>query len=137
MPRVVVNMPFSKLSSGDVPRPWLPIIIINPMTGKEVKILGLIDTGADECAMPASYAGILGHNLQSGSPKEINTGNGLTTAYSHTSCIKGKNFYIKGILIDFMPNLSVPLLGMKNFLSHFVLTIDYPNLKFSLRKSRS
>ena len=134
MSRIVVNMPFSKLSSQDIPRPWLPVIIINPMTGKEIKILGLIDTGADECAMPASYANMLGHNLQLGSRKEINTGNGLTSAYSHTSCIKGRNFFIQETLIDFMPNLSVPLLGMKNFLNHFILTIDYPNLSFSLRK---
>ena len=90
MPRTVVNMPFTKLFADDIPRPWLPVIIVNPMTGNEVKVLGLIDTGADECAMPASYANILGHNLQRGIPKEINTGNGLTVAYSHTSCIKGK-----------------------------------------------
>ena len=79
MSRVVVNMPFSKLSLDDIPRPWLPVIIVNPMTGKEVKILGLI---------------------------------------------------------DFMPNLSVPLLGVRNFLSHFKLTVDYPNQKFSLREAK-
>ena len=137
MPYAVINMPFSRLSLEDIPRPWLPVIIVNPMTGKEVKVLGLIDTGADECAMPASYANILGHNLQLGSPKEINTGNGLTTAYSHTSSIKGRGFLITETLIDFMPNLSVPLLGTKNFLSHFVLTVDYPKQKFSLRQLRN
>ena len=135
MPRTILNMPFTKLFAEDIARPWLPVIIVNPMTGQEVKVLGLIDTGADECAMPASYANILGHNLQLGVPKEINTGNGLTVAYSHTSCIKGKNFLVENILIDFMPNLSVPLLGMKNFLSHFILTVDYPKLRFSLLQS--
>jgi len=37
-------------------------------------------------------------------------------------------------LIDFMPNLYVPLLGVKSFLSNFILTIDYPRQIFSLRK---
>ena len=44
------------------------------------------------------------------------------------------NNTIQDILIDFMPNLHVPLLGVKSFLSNFILTIDYPDLSFSLQK---
>jgi len=128
------NVPFTKLSPDDLPRPWLPVVIINPHTQKQIKVLGLIDTGADECALPASYASILGHDLQSGKQREINTGNGKTVAYSHTITIKVANITIENILIDFMPNLYVPLLGAKSFLSNFILTIDYPNLIFSLHK---
>ena len=128
------NDPFTKLSPDDLPRPWLPVVIINPHTQKQIKVLGLIDTGADECALPASYASILGHDLQSGKQREINTGNGKTVAYSHTITIKVANITIENILIDFMPNLYVPLLGAKSFLSNFILTIDYPNLIFSLHK---
>ena len=128
------NIPFTKLSSDDIPRPWLPITIINPHSNKKVKVLGLIDTGADECALPASYAAILGHNLQAGTAKEINTGNGKTMAYSHTVRIEISDIVIKETLIDFMPNLYVPLLGVKSFLSNFVLTVDYPQKKFSLEK---
>lgn len=54
------NIPFTKLSSDDISRPWLPVTIINHHSNKKVKVLGLIDTGADECALPASYAAILG-----------------------------------------------------------------------------
>ena len=64
----LINLPFTQLSPGDTPRPWLPVIIINPHSGKQMHVLGLIDTGADECALPAAYADILGHNLQAGKP---------------------------------------------------------------------
>ncbi|MDO8603522.1 MAG: retropepsin-like aspartic protease [Candidatus Omnitrophota bacterium] len=128
------NIPFIKLSSEDISRPWLPITIVNPHSNKKMKILGLIDTGADECALPASYAAILGHNLQAGIAKEINTGNGKTIAYSHTVRIEIFDITIKETLIDFMPNLNVPLLGVRSFLSNFVLTVNYPQKKFSLEK---
>jgi predicted aspartyl protease len=131
----LLNIPFTKLSPDDISRPWLPVTIINSHTNKSVKVLGLIDTGADECALPASYAGLLGHNLLLGASKEINTGNGKTIAYSHTIKIEIADFVSQDTLIDFMPNLYVPLLGTKSFLSNFILTINYPKLIFSLEKS--
>lgn len=130
----LLNIPFTKLSSDDIPRPWLPVTIINPHANKKIKVLGLIDTGADECALPARYAILLGHNLEAGFVKEINTGNGKTLAYSHTVRIETANFTIQYILIDFMPNLYLPLLGVKSFLSNFILTVNYPKKTFSLRK---
>ncbi len=129
----ISNIPFRKFGPNDIPRPWLPVIIINPHTDKEIEVYGLIDTGADECALPAQYAPLIGHNLQAGYPKEINTGNGKTLAYSHTVSIKTMDFVINDVLIDFMPNLYVPLLGVKSFLSNFIITIDYPNFTFSLK----
>ena len=131
-----LNIPFIKLTPDDIPRPWLPVVIKNPHANKEIKIYGLIDTGADECALPAQYASIIGHNLQAGYSKEVNTGNGKTLAYSHTVCMKIDNFQIDNILIDFMPNLHIPLLGVKSFLSNFILTVDYPNLTLSLRSKK-
>ena len=127
------NIPFIQIGPGDTPKPWLPIIILNPHTGKNIKTYGLVDTGADECALPASFAEILGHNLQKGTPKEISTGNGITIAYSHTVSIKIDDFRTDNVLIDFMPNLSVPLLGVRSFLSNFILTINYKIQTFSLK----
>jgi predicted aspartyl protease len=95
-------------------------------------VYALIDTGADECAFPASFAPILGHNLQNGQLKRVSTGNGITTAYSHTTRIVVEDFSTQDVLVDFMPNLSIPLLGVKSFLSNFILTLDYPNKVFSL-----
>jgi len=121
----------------------LPIKIINPQSGKSYKTFGLIDTGATECAIPASIASLLGHDLTKGKPKEINTGNGLAQAYGHTSTIEVYHplnpdssaiYTIDNVLIDFMPNLKVPLLGVLGFMSNFKLTIDYPKRIFSLVK---
>lgn len=96
--------------------------------------MGLIDTGADECALPARYAAILGHNLEAGYVKEIKTGNGITIAYSHTIKIEMGTFTVPDVLIDFMPNLHVPLIGVKSFLGNFILMVDYPRKVFSLKK---
>lgn len=128
----ISDIPFRKLAPNDIARMWLPVTIMNPDTKNNIKVFGLIDTGADECALPAIYATRLGHNLQVGQAKEINTGNGTTIAYSHTVSIKTFDFSTKDTLIDFMPNLYVPLLGVKSFLSHFILTVDYPRQVFSL-----
>ena len=127
-------IPFKKLYPGDIARPWLPVVIRNPHTNLSVKVWGLIDTGADECAVPAEYAPLLGHNLQAGSRKTINTGNGQTAAYTHTLCFETDSIKIDNVLIDFMPNLNVVLLGVKSFLSNFILTVNYNNLTFSLEK---
>ena len=107
----IENCPFT-VCNGDVFRPLLPIRILNPHTNMSFQSYGLIDTGADECAIPAGYAPILGHNLQAGNVKHINTGNGITIAYSHT--IKFELFHpvthnllftLPDTPIDFLPNL--------------------------------
>jgi len=126
------NYPFSVIRPGDLARPYLPVTVINPDTQKQVKVYALIDTGADECAFPASFAPLLWHNLQAGHLKRISTGNGITTAYSHTTRIIIEGFSTQDVLVDFMPNLNIPLLGVKSFLRNFILTVDYPNKQFSL-----
>ena len=107
---VLVDIPFLRFGKNDIARPWLPTTIVNPHSGKQADIYGLIDTGADECALPATYA------------------------YAHTVQLKIKGLKTRRTLIDFLPNLQVPLLGMKNFLANFILTIDYPRSRFSLQK---
>jgi len=130
----IVDAPFLKFSPDDLPRPWLPLIIKNPHTNQSVNVFGLIDTGADECAIPAHYASLIGHDLQAGTQKSISTGNGVTTAYAHTLCLETNGIKIDNVLIDFMPNLNVVLIGVKSFLSNFVLTVDYKRSVFSLKQ---
>ena len=133
---MIIEFPFIKVRPDDIPRPWLPTIITNPHTGQSINVYGLIDTGADECAIPAGYAPLIGHNLQAGKQTTINTGNGPTTAYTHTLNLKiCDKIEIDNILIDFMPNLNVVLLGVKSFLSRYILTVDYINSKSSLKKT--
>lgn len=133
------DCPFVCFKDG-TDRPYLSIKIINPHTQKSLSVVGLIDTGADECAIPADYASLLGHNLLAGKTKIINTGNGETKAYAHTTkfeiyhIISGKLLYtIPDTPIDFMPNLNSVLLGVNSFLSRFILKIDYPNKTFSIK----
>jgi len=136
----ITSYPFSAVIPGQMARPMLPIEIHNPHTGLSTRTWALIDTGADDCAMPAQYAAILGHDLLKGAVKKIGTGNGETNAYAHTTKIdifgagNGAPLYtITDTPIDFMPNLGVVLLGVRNFMSRFVLTVDYPNQCFSLK----
>jgi len=132
------RVPFTIINGGGA-YPFLKITIVNLSTGKRISTFGLIDTGADECAIPAGFAGILGHNLQAGQTKTINTGNGPTLAYSHTSTIEIHDPLTNAVAhsisqtpIDFMPNLHIVLLGVRNFLGTFVLTMDYPRQEFSI-----
>lgn len=126
------NYPFSIIRLGDIARPYLPVTIINPDSNKQIKVYALIDTGADECAFPASFAPLLGHNLLAGQPRKISTGNGVTIAYGHITRIIIEEFSTQDVLIDFMPNLCFPLLGVRSFLGNFILTVNYPNKVFSL-----
>lgn len=135
----ITDCPFVQWPGGTF-RPTLPIRIINPHTGQSQKTLGLIDTGADECALPAFYATLLGHDLLAGNKIPINTGNGQTEVYEHTTRIEIFNpltgdiaYTINDTPIGFLPNLKVILLGVKSFLSKFVLSIDYPRNVFSIK----
>jgi predicted aspartyl protease len=128
----VITFPFTVISPGDVARPYLPTTIVNPDTAKTVDVYALIDTGADECALPASFAPVLGHDLEKGITKRINTGNGITYAFSHRTQIVVEGFSTKTVMVDYLPNLAVPLLGVQSFLGSCKLMIDYPKGMFSL-----
>ena len=143
----ISDFPFLRASDADpTPRPWLLVRIHNPDTHQSVDTIGLIDTGADECCLPAAFAALLGHKLTAGAAKTINTGNGPTTAYGHTCTIdifdtrlllSGKEkiaYTMPRTVIDFTPNLHCVLLGVKTFLSNFTLKIEYPRQLFSIRK---
>lgn len=121
-------------------RPILYIRIINPHTNKSLRTYGIVDTGADECAIPAKFAKILGHKLKAGEKRTVFTGNGETVAYSHTTSfeifhpITNKLLYaLPNTPIDFLPRLDDVLLGVNNFLNKFVLKIDYPHRIFSIK----
>jgi hypothetical protein len=54
--------------------------------------------------------------------------------YAHTLSFEIEGIKIESVLIDFMPNLNVVLLGVKSFLSNFILTVDYKKSVFSLKQ---
>ncbi|OGQ57512.1 MAG: hypothetical protein A3J24_06900 [Deltaproteobacteria bacterium RIFCSPLOWO2_02_FULL_53_8] len=132
------NCPFTRSING-VYRPILGLRIINPHTGRHFQTIGIIDTGADECAVPADLAPLLDHNLEKGLSKKISTGNGDNVAYSHITKFElfhpatGRLLHtVSDTPIDFLPNLRVVLLGVNSFLSRFILHIDYPKKTFSI-----
>lgn len=133
------NFPLITHSDGRA-QAYLRIRITNPHKGRNYLNYGLVDTGADECVIPAAYAPLLGHDLHAAnSSKEIITGSGVTIVYPHTTKIDilhpitGEIIYTtENMLVDFMPNLNITLLGVKNFLGKFILNINYPENKFSL-----
>jgi len=110
---------------------------INPHTGQHFSAWALIDTGADKCALPATFAEILGHNLEAGEEIEIFGANSSGPAYKHTTQIEIPGFCTEEVLVAFVPNLRQPLLGVDTFLSNFCLNIDYPKQVFSLKFSDS
>jgi predicted aspartyl protease len=124
--------PFVVTRPGDPARPYLPVTIVNPTANRRVSVYALIDTGADECALPAGFAVVLGHHLEAGETREVNTGNGSSIAYAHTTVIEAVGFSTKSVLLDYMPNLTTPLSGARSYLSTLRLTVDYPAKQFSL-----
>ncbi|MBN1975565.1 MAG: retroviral-like aspartic protease family protein [Sedimentisphaerales bacterium] len=130
--------------------PMLWIRVINPANKIAVVVPALIDTGAISCAFPASCASKLGHDLRSVPHKKIITGNGVTCAFPHTSIVQILNikpdgnpditkilFTINEQLIDYTEGLDAFLLGQQNFLDKFILSINYPQKKLSVRYPHS
>lgn len=136
---LIRDFPFLCVTTDNFPRPWLPIKIVNPHTNLIQPTFGLIDTGADECSVPAFFAPILGHDLNRGVAKQISTAGGMSIGYSHTTRIEILNlkdellYTINDTPIDFMPGLHCVLLGVRQFLDIFDLYIKYPHKTFSVK----
>lgn len=136
---------FQIISGRGQPMLWTRVSNPDPKSKMAILTLALIDTGADECVFPDSAAIQLGHDLKSVAPKTVRGINSSAPAYSHTSRIEilGMSpsgsptdnvlYTIPDTPIDFLVGGQNFLLGVRNFLSRFVLTIDYPNKRFSLR----
>jgi len=144
---MIKDYPFTPVSD-EIARPILWIRVINRDANRSVITPAIIDTGADECGFPASIANGLGYKLKSVPLKTIVTANGKTVAYPHPAKVDilamdstGQPTYdvvhtIDEIPIDFIEGLEGFLLGTRNFLSDFILTIDYPQQIFSIRKPK-
>jgi hypothetical protein len=138
---------FTSLSNAPA-RPMVWVRVVNPDTNLAIIALAIVDTGADDCAFPADVATKLGHKLESVAAKKTDTASGQTKVYAHTSRVDiletlangmfGKKvlYTIRDAPIDFVEGCSAFLLGRKNFLSKFVLTVDGPRQRFSILKPR-
>lgn len=124
-------------------RPFIPIVIINPLTGHKFNTKGLIDTGADSCAFPQHIAKFTNHNLKGvGVTSSVNSGIGGVdvSTWKHTFLIGLLNpqftsvlKWSEKILVDcFEHDKTPPLLGTTNFLKDFTVKIDYPKKTITL-----
>ena len=75
--------PFSQLQIDNISKPYLPIRIINPHNNNHLDYLGLVDTGADCCMVPAWLAEYLGHDIKEGKAIPCSTANSKSKGYNH------------------------------------------------------
>ncbi len=143
----IKDYPFTRIAP-DCSRPMLWIRVSNAHSdAPAILVKAVVDTGADECAFPASIASQLGHQLHKGlATKTVRTASGKTRAFSHTSRVEVLAIRADGLPgtkvlytlpetpIDFIQGCESFLLGARNFLKPFVLEIDYPAEVFSVRR---
>ncbi len=150
----IINYPFTRLGPDSPFHPFLIIEVVNRQNGFSQQMPALIDTGADECTIPGFYAGKLGFALEKGKRKDIFTAGGESKAYGHRCTINifarvgtiekpivdynNVVITIRNVFLDFASDLKslYALMGVENFLSEYILTIDYPRQVFSIRKPR-
>ncbi len=132
----LVKYTFSDGSSDDFAfHTLIPVKITNPATGKNVRITGLVDTGADSCLFPADVVEITGHDLKGdGVKSNVNVGIEQTNVpvYKHTFILEllspkyMETVWSSGeIEVDCSESNPPVLLGAIDFLRYFKLTVDY------------
>lgn len=144
-----ILFPFSERASNRKQRPFLPLAISAPADPDipPQYTFGLVDTGASVCSIPAEFAPLLNHNLRRVPAATIQGAGSVTQGFPHTVRIQvlamslyGKVNYAHcvfdtGVIsVHFVPKLPYVLIGVKDFLDHFVLTVDYPQQTFSLAR---
>jgi len=137
-----VTYPFKNEVNGTI-RPFIPVLLINPSTGDQIKINALIDTGADKCAFPRYCADATKHNLKGkGVKKEISGGIGgiQVPTWIHTFVIclldpTGKKVLKTSNRLPiacFEHNQAPPLLGGNDFLIDLEVNFNYKSKEITI-----
>ena len=126
-------------------QPYLHIRIIHPDDGDTSIILGaLIDTGAVCSKIPVKWAEYINLDYKKGIPVFGSTAGGDAQGYlckcrvqvldMNEECEPLPNQILTELEdeVAFGPCVDIPLLGVRDFLKNYKITIDYPNKKFSL-----
>lgn len=140
------DYPFQAHPQIPIPSPVLPIRIINPDNGKDYKTWGLIDTGAVQTAIPGHIAETIGHNINAVKSIPGYGADGALKIYQHSFTIEIFKMDANGIVdadsiihtisrrrMGVIKDLPLVLLGVREFLKKFVLTVDYPQGRFSVK----
>lgn len=122
-----------------IPKPWLLVCLRNPLSGKEFYTFGLIDTGSEGCAIPETYAKFIGHNFENGESCDCISANSKSKGFYHSIDIDFLDmdyqliYKIQNKQVHCVRNLNIVLLGVKDFLDHSILHIDFPKELFTLK----
>jgi predicted aspartyl protease len=140
-----IEYPFYTLAWGNnTTRVYLPVRLTNPETGQMTDIeMALLDTGADASAIPGSLACSLGHNLKHKDVR-LNATSGISgeqvDTYGHTFRVELLSadaqrvvWSSEQVLMECIDKEIPILLGAKDFLTNFRITIDYPAQKVILQ----
>jgi len=135
---------------GTNPSPRLWIRVENPQTRISTDTIAIVDTGATTCLFPAACAIKLQYDPSSVPAIPIHTAGGtgsgrvLTTRVSVLAALpdgqadKKKILMVIGdIEVVYTDTCNEFLLGQTAFLSRFILVVNYPEKKFSIRLPQS
>jgi len=145
----IKDYPLTQVAAG-LARPMVWIRLFNPATKRAVIALALVDTGADDCVFPAKVAIQLGYKPKAVISQRIKTASGTVRVGIHKyrprvdilemrpDGMPGQKVLhtIRNTPINFITRCEDFLLGTRNFLSAFVVTINYPGQVFSIRKPK-
>lgn len=144
----IVDYPFQIQGKFRRPAPILPLKVVNPDNHFEYLTWGLIDTGATASIIPDYIAIELGHRLTEGKLCPAFTGSGDAVVYEHTGHIEVLEVKADGSVNEDTVIITIPhkgkhigvlegcpfvLLGVNDFLTKYVLWIDYTKQIFSVR----
>ena len=124
-------------------RPFVPILLINPDTGKRFRTEALVDTGADACSFPKYLAELTGHNLKGANViSSVSSGIGCVEieTFKHSFLIglldptgnKVIKWYGRELIDCFDHDNAPPLLGVKNFLKDLIVELNYPKKEIKI-----
>jgi hypothetical protein len=117
-------------------RPYIHIGVVCPDTGKHLKAVAILDTGADETAFPYSFADILGFDLSKSRTFSSRTAGGNASSIEHSVILKayadGHEIEFPEDSVRFMQDLHIPILGVRTFLKYFTVVFDYFEESFTI-----
>lgn len=128
--------PTEPFPTGQVALRPMAIAIIKASTGKHLRCFVCLDSGADSCVFPTSFASVLGLDILQ-MKKQLTGGVGTSanqTYYDYLEIDLGRGIQFKSY-VGFMPGLDgqgIGLLGQAGFFSYYNVCFYQKQLKFTI-----
>lgn len=122
--------------TGDRPRPYL-VMHVTGVNGKDGRVIGLADSGADITSMPFPYATLMGYSLDT--LQEMTTVHAAGTATSYRA-IQSSEMYVPempSVIVTFTPvfvhGAETVLWGRCDFMAAFDVMFRESEQKFTIQ----